>query len=295
MTGGTGRALLTRAEELADTAAGLAAQITEIIGRARAARVDQDALAGLVTAVRILGGDVTALFRAARGRHHGGPYQHDTALLDAVEEISGDLAAAAAAAGRLHALAGQALHQAREDQDAAGRALAAAREMPAAEPCQGCHQARASAIAAAQHDLGDARERASQASAALDVLAALKLRQALRAVRRVPEDLNEVYTAAYDLVTRDPRAMPADGDFITGHKTPAAMAAAMLTARARSPRPGEHAYTPPVPDSPRPVTLLLACRHVKKVISDASTGELLADDAECPQCGTAQWVTGTRE
>jgi hypothetical protein len=439
MTAGTGRALLTRAEDMADTT-DLAGQLTEIIGRARAARVDQDALAGLVAAVRILGGDVTALFRAARGRHPDGPYQHDTGLLDAVEEISIDLAAAATAAARLQDQARQELQQARDDEAAASRALAAARALAVAEPCQGCHAARASAIEAAQRDLSAAREQARYAGAALEVLAGLKLRQALRAVRRVPEDLHETYAAAYDLVTRDPRAMPEDGDFITGQETPAAMAAAMLAARARPPRPGEHpaqagaarketevmrddrnrfesvlpdgrtavvtrrpdgewdwairgvmcppinpdsrkhkenalqtltrgdrvcwpagagrsaygtvtavdgidwhpgvngpvfrgiavtlrvphcpawdshgwpvdepatvhksfrfssdvehAYTPPVPDAPRPVTLLLACRHRKDVISDASTGELLADDAACPQCGTAQWVTGTRE
>ena len=61
------RALLARAHELTDTA-GLAEEITTIIGRARAARVDQAALAGLVTAVRLLDGDASALFRAVRGR-----------------------------------------------------------------------------------------------------------------------------------------------------------------------------------------------------------------------------------
>jgi hypothetical protein len=233
---------------MADTA-GLADQITGIIGRARAARVDQDALAGLVTAVRILGGDVTTLFRAARGRHPDGPYQHDTGILDAVEEISIDLAAAATAAARLQDQAGQELQQARDDHDAARRALAAARSLAVAEPCQGCHAARASAIEAAQRDLGDAREQARYAAAALEVLAGLKLRQALRAVRRVPEDLHETYAAAYDLVTRDPRAMPKDGDFITGQENPAAMAAAMLAARARPPRPPA-----PTPDSRKETT-----------------------------------------
>jgi hypothetical protein len=245
MTTGTGRALLTRAEDLADTT-DLAGQLTQIIGRARAARVDQDALAGLVTAVRILGGDVTALFRAARGRHPDGPYQRDTDLLEAIDEASGDLAAAVTAAAGLQEQAGQALRQAQADEETAGHALARARQMPAAEPCQGCHQARAAAIQDAQRDLGDARERVSHASAALEILAGLKLAQALRAVRRVPEDLHETYTAAYDLVTRDPQAMPQDGDFITGQKTPAAMAAAMLAARTRSARP-EASNPPPAP------------------------------------------------
>jgi hypothetical protein len=50
----------------------------------------------------------------------------------------------------------------------------------------------------------------------VEVLAPLKLPDALRAVRRVPEDLREVYEAVYDLVTQDAKAMPKDGDFITG-------------------------------------------------------------------------------
>jgi hypothetical protein len=54
----------------------------------------------------------------------------------------------------------------------------------------------------------------------------------LRAVRRLPDDLHDTYTAAYDLATADPRAMPKDGDFITG--TAAAMATAMLAARGDS-------------------------------------------------------------
>src|SRR5260370_890001 len=114
----------------------------------------------------------------------------------------------------------------------AGAELARARGMPTADPCQGCHHARVGAIQAAQRELEDARERGDCAGAALEALAPLKLPQALRAVRRVPEDLREVYAAAYDLVTRDPGAMPKDGDFITGETTPAAMAAKMLAARA---------------------------------------------------------------
>src|SRR5258707_6236129 len=73
----TERALLARAEELADTG-DLAERIIEIIGWARAARVDQEALGGLVTAVRLLDGDVIALFRAVRGRYQAGKFHRDT-------------------------------------------------------------------------------------------------------------------------------------------------------------------------------------------------------------------------
>ncbi len=237
MTAGIERALLARAHELADTA-DQAGWITEIIGWARAARVDQAALAGLVTAVRLLDGDVAALFRAVRGRRQaGGRFGRDTELLEITAEAGDEIAARAAAAGQLRRQADEALQRARAGQAAAARALSAAYAMPAADPCRGCHPAKASAIAAAQSDLDDARERGDCASAALEALAPLKLPQALRAVRRVPEDLREVYAAAYDLVTRDPRAMPKDGDFITGETSPAAMAAKMLAARARPPDP----------------------------------------------------------
>ena len=230
MTAGTGHALLARAHELADTA-DLAGQLTEIIGWARAARVDQAALAGLVTAVKMLDGDVTALFRAVRGRHTGGRFSRDTELLDILADAEADIESRVSAAAQLRRQASQALQRARADEAAARDQLARARAMPVADPCRGCHGAKASAIQAAQAELSDARERASLADAALEILAGLKLAEALRAVRRVPEDLREVYAAAYDLVTRDPRAMPKDGDFITGETSPAAMAARMLAAR----------------------------------------------------------------
>jgi hypothetical protein len=234
MTAGTERALLTRAEELADTT-DLAGQLTEIIGWARAARIDQAALAGLVTAVRLLDGDATALFRAVRGRHTGGRFGRDTELLEAVEEAETGICGRVKGAAHLGRQARAALQQAQVDEAAADAGLACARQMPTAEPCQGCHHARTRAIQAAQRDLQDAGERARYASGALEVLAALRLPEALRAIRRVPEDLREVYAAAYDLVIQDPRAMPEDGDFITGETTSAAMAAKMLAARARPP------------------------------------------------------------
>ena len=80
--------------------------------------------------------------------------------------------------------------------------------------------------------------------AAIEIVAPLarKLAAALRAVRRVPDDLHGAYEAAYELVTADPQAMPKDGDFITGEKTAAEMAARMLAARI-STQPGCPART----------------------------------------------------
>src|SRR5260370_24038676 len=90
MGGEIERALLARAEGLADSD-DLAMRIIEIIGWARAARVDEEALGGLVTAVRVLDGDVIALFRAVRGRYQAGKFNHDTELLEIVEEVEGDI------------------------------------------------------------------------------------------------------------------------------------------------------------------------------------------------------------
>src|SRR2546421_144743 len=149
MTAGAQRALLARADELADTT-GPAGEITQTIGRAPAAPAD------------------------------AGTARHD---------------------------------------------LARAQAMTVHNPCQGCHGARDYAIGTAQRALDDAREREDLAGAALEILAPLPrtLGAALRAVERLPEDLHDTYAAVYDLVTADPKAMPGDGDFITG--TAAAMAA----------------------------------------------------------------------
>src|SRR5260221_2697079 len=108
------RALLARAEELADTG-DLAERIIEIIGWAGAARVDQEALGGLVTAVRLLDGDVIALFRAVRGRYQAGEFNHDTELLEIVEEVEDDISAQARAAARLRRQADAALQPAPSD------------------------------------------------------------------------------------------------------------------------------------------------------------------------------------
>src|SRR5258708_13131190 len=144
------RALLARAEELADTG-DLAERIIEIIGWARAARVDQEALGGLVTAVRLLDGDVIALFRAVRGRYQAGKFHRDTELLEIVGEAEDDISERVKAAGQLRRQAAEALQRARSDGTAAGRELSRARAMPVTDPCRGCHQARARALQTA-HD-----------------------------------------------------------------------------------------------------------------------------------------------
>jgi hypothetical protein len=206
--------------------------------------VDQAALAGLVTAVRLLDGDASALFRAVRGRRDDGRFGCDTELLQAADEVAEALVARIRAAGQLRRRSDETLRQASADAEAAGRELARALAMSVVNPCRGCHAARVSAIDEAERRLQDAREREDLAAAAIEIVAPLarKLPAALRAVRRVPDDLHGAYEAAYELVTADPQAMPKDGDFITGEKTAAEMAARMLAARI-STQPGCPART----------------------------------------------------
>src|SRR5438034_256652 len=81
-------------------------------------------------------------------------------------------------------------------------ALAAAYAMSTRRPCNGCHSARAAAIAAAEAAVADAEARIADAErriaiceAADDLLDPLaeRLARALARLRAVPQDLGEVY------------------------------------------------------------------------------------------------------
>src|SRR5690348_15210797 len=74
------RALLTRAHTLTDTG-DLAEEVTSILGGARAARVDPDALPALAAAALALGTDSLAVYRAEVHR-----FADDTEFAAAVEE-----------------------------------------------------------------------------------------------------------------------------------------------------------------------------------------------------------------
>ena len=103
-------------------------------------------------------------------------------------------------------------------------ALAAAYSMPTREPCDGCHSARAAAIAAAEAAVADAEARIADAerrisvceTAAdlLDPLAA-RLARALAQMRTVPQDLGEVYELIYEFV-RSGGKLPRAGRWIEG-------------------------------------------------------------------------------
>ena len=78
--------------------------------------------------------------------------------------------------------------------------------MSTREPCNGCHSARAAAIAAAEAAIAEAEARIADAErrigiceAAADILGPLaeRLARALAQLRTVPQDLGEVYELIY--------------------------------------------------------------------------------------------------
>jgi hypothetical protein len=205
------RRLLARAHGLAD-AEDLAEEVTAILGGARAARLDPDALPGLAGAALALGADSLSVYRAEAPR-----FADDRDFAAAVAEAEDGIAARAAAVTRLRDDTADALDGAREDLDDALGQLAAARAMPVERPCDGCHAARAAAVAAAQAAVAECRERVSVCETALGILGALgaQLAAALRCIRYVMQDLAEVYEAV--MAHRQAgRLMPIDGDFLTG-------------------------------------------------------------------------------
>jgi Tfp pilus assembly protein PilX len=100
--------------------------------------------------------------------------------------------------------------------------------MPARKPCDGCHPAKAVAIAAAEAAVTDAEDRIADAArrigtceAAAEILDSLvrRLQAALRALCQVPHDLGEVYELIYAFIRRGGK-MPRLGRWIEG-ATPA--------------------------------------------------------------------------
>jgi hypothetical protein len=188
--------LLTRAEELDETSE-LAGQVTGILGGARAAGLDRDALGGLTGAALALGDDGMTIFTARTGPRFPSEREFASAVVDAEDEIISRLRAAQ----RLRAETVAALAVARA-------ALVAAHAMPAKTDKQ--RAARDKAIAAAQHRIALCEE-------ALGILGPLvaRLKHALARIRAVPSDVGETYESVYRLLRRGGE-MPFDGGWITG-------------------------------------------------------------------------------
>jgi len=201
------RQLLARVRELADLGE-LAEEVRNILGGARRAGLDPDALGGLVGAAAVLG---------AAGRGPGVRYASERDFLSALADAEDDIAERLRTAVNLRDQATAALDAALDALDAGRQALAAARAMPTRDKCDGCHDAKAAALDAAEAAIADAQERASLCEAAIDVLDPLitRLRHALARLRAVPSDLGETYESVYNLIRRG-GVMPYEGRWIEG-------------------------------------------------------------------------------
>lgn len=206
--------LLARAEELADTRE-LAEQVMIILGRARSSRVDQDALGGLVRAIKLLGGDGGRAVRTA-ARGHGQRFANDRAMFTAIDDAADACAERDQAVRQLAKQVREALRRAHDDLDEAHEELEAARAMPVDDPCDGCHEDRAEAIAGAEEHIREAEHRIEVLEEARDKLDEVHAGEAAYQLETVADDYVDLYASVLDLVRADPQAMPESGDFITG-------------------------------------------------------------------------------
>ena len=234
MTGEEER-LYARAEMLDETGE-LAQAVTEVLAGAQGAGVDPRAVISLTAALQTLDPGASAGYSAGsqKDRQDGTGYGSDGEFLEALSDAEDQVREHLREVKELReqvslALdrAQQDLGQARRDLAAARAALAAAYAMPTREPCDGCHSARAAAIAAAEAAVADAEARIADAErriaiceAAADILDPLaeRLARALARLRTVPQDLGEVYELIYEFV-RSGGKLPRYGRWIEGART----------------------------------------------------------------------------
>ena len=185
---------------------------------AQGAGVDPRAVISLTAALQTLdpGAAVSYSAGSRKDRHDGTGYGSDGEFLEALSDAEDQVRERLREVKELReqvslALdrAQQDLGQARRDLAAARAALAAAYAMPTRRPCDGCHSARAAAIAAAEAAIADADARIADAErrigiceAAADILDPLaeRLARTLARLRTVPQDLGEVYELIYEFV-----------------------------------------------------------------------------------------------
>ena len=209
--------LYTRAEMLDETGE-LAQAVAEVLAGAQGAGVDPRAVISLTAALHTLNPGARTGYAAGsrKDRQDGSGYGSDGELLEALSDAEDQVRErqrevkdlqeqAALALDR----AQQDLGQARRDLETASAALAAACAMGTRQPCDGCHGAKAAAIAAAEAAVAEAEARIADADrrtgiceAAADVLdsVAERLARALTHLRTVPQDLGEVYELIYEFV-----------------------------------------------------------------------------------------------
>ena len=231
MTGEEER-LYARAEMLEETGE-LAQAVAEVLTGAQGAGVDPRAVISLTAALQTLDPGASAGYSAGsqKDRQDGSGYGSDGEFLEALSDAEDQVREHLREVKELReqvllALdrAQQDLGQARRDLAAARDALAAAYAMRTRQPCDGCHAARAAAIAAAEAAVADAEARIADAErriaiceAAADLLDPLadRLARALAQLRTVPQDLGEVYELIYEFV-RSGGKLPRYGRWIEG-------------------------------------------------------------------------------
>ena len=228
--------LYARAEMLDETS-DLALAVTEILGGASGAGVDPAAVTSLRSAVRALdpaGGAPGYQAGSTADRHPGSGYGSDAEFLEAVSDAEDEARERQREVSDLEEQATAALDaaeddlgQGRQDLARARPDLAAAQAMPTRDPCDGCHGAKAAAIAAAEAAVAaaegrirDAEHRIGICEAAAEILGPLagRLRDAVQALRRVPHDLGEIYELVYDFI-RSGGKLPVYARFIEGEGT----------------------------------------------------------------------------
>lgn len=207
------RQLLRRARELGDLEE-LAGAAVVILGAARNSGLDPEALGGLVGAAVALGAGSLAIYTAGGD---GARYDNETAYLMHIASAEYEIADRLTAADKLHDRVVAAADAALDDLESAREALAAAQAMPTGEPCDGCHEAKAAAIASARAAIADAETRVRYCEGAAEILGLItpRLRYALQRIRALAGDLGEVYEPVYNLIRRGGR-MPYEGRWIEG-------------------------------------------------------------------------------
>ena len=226
----------TRARRCSRDLAELASAVSEVLAGAQGAGVDPRAVTSLTAALQTLDPGASTGYTAGsrKDRQDGSGYGSDGEFLEALSDAEDQVRERLREVKELREQVAQALDraqrdlgQARRDLDAARAALAAAYAMSTRQPCDGCHSARAAAIAAAEAAIAEAEARIADAErrigiceAAADILDPLaeRLARALAQLRTVPQDLGEVYELIYEFV-RAGGKLPRYGRWIEGART----------------------------------------------------------------------------
>jgi hypothetical protein len=227
--------LYARAEMLEDLAEPAAA-VGEVLAGAQSAGVDPRAVTSLTAALQTLDPGASTGYSAGSqtDRRESSGYGSDGEFLEALSDAEDQVREHLREVRELREQVALALDRAQEDLGQARRDLATARDALAAayamrtrQPCDGCHAARTTAIAAAEAAVADAEARIADAErriaiceAAADLLDPLaeRLTRALAQLRTVPQDLGEVYELIYRFV-RSGGKLPRYGRWIEGART----------------------------------------------------------------------------